>query len=248
MFSSVASHPLGGLVARSREVKGPRQRCQQRVERAFVASEEAADDARPIGATAAALEHQRQRRRRPDVHRNVGRGAHARRARQDMPVSLREHDQVAFFETNRRLADGVSPAGAAGDQVVLDDALGARDHHRRDLVRRRRFRHPRRAQLEVEVHRAGQADRTKDVRQDISGGSSAVPRRTPGHAVRTNGQVVRCIRMACKANRSLAHGCKHHTSHSVDLPRNPARPVVQAGPRRHRSSQSEGRPAGPGEG
>ena len=37
-----------------------------------------------------------------------------------------------------------------------------------DLPRRRRLRHPRRAQVEVEVHRAGQADRAQHVREDVS--------------------------------------------------------------------------------
>ena len=37
-----------------------------------------------------------------------------------------------------------------------------------DLPRRRRLRHPRRAELEVEVDGAGQTDRAKHVRQDVS--------------------------------------------------------------------------------
>ena len=45
---------------------------------------------------------------------------------------------------------------------------GARHHLRGNLPRRRRLRHPRRAQFEVEVHRTGQTDRAKHVREDVS--------------------------------------------------------------------------------
>ena len=45
---------------------------------------------------------------------------------------------------------------------------GARHHRRGNLARRRRLRHPWRAQFEVEVHRTGQTDRAKHVGEDVS--------------------------------------------------------------------------------
>ena len=131
MFSSVASHPVVACVARRREVDHGRQRGEQRIVRTFVAAEEAADDARALGAAATELVDERQRRRRASEHRHVGRRPHPGRARQDVRVALREHDEVSLAQTDRLLADRVSPARAARDQVVFDDALGARHHHRR---------------------------------------------------------------------------------------------------------------------
>ena len=136
------------------------------------------------------------------------------RARQHVRVALREQDEVALLETDRWLADDVSPARAPRDQVVLDDALGARHHRLRDLARRRRLRHPRRAQLEVEVHRAAQADRAKHVREHVSGHARSFARRTRGHPVRTSGQVGRALRTGGKRIGRCAW-LRHHTARSV---------------------------------
>jgi hypothetical protein len=83
-------------------------------------------------------------------------------------VPLREDDEISFVQPDRLLIDDLSPARAARDQVVFDHALGARHHRRRNLARRRCFRHPWSAQFEVEVHRTGQTDRSKHVGQDVS--------------------------------------------------------------------------------
>ena len=127
------------------------------------------------------------------------------------------------LQPDRRLAHGISPARATGDQVIFDDPLGARHHDRRDLARRRSLRHPRRAQLEVEVHRAGQADGTQDVGQDISRRASC----RAGRAVIRFGRRSRSfVHLEGLPGESDARAwLQHHTSHTVDLPRNLARRV-----------------------
>ena len=98
------SHPVVACVACRREVDDRRQRREQRIVRTLVAAEEAADDrARARG--------RRRRARRPAAAASIGRanidmsGA-ARmpgRARQDVRVALREHDEIAL------VADGSAP-------------------------------------------------------------------------------------------------------------------------------------------
>ena len=160
--------PARRPVVPRRKVNHSRQGGEQRVEWTFVATEKATDNPGPIGAAAAALVDDRERRRRTSEQRHVRRGTHPRCARQAMRVPLREDDEISFIQPDRLLTNDLSPAGAVRDQVVLDHALGARHHHRGNLLRWRCLRHPWRAQFEVEVHRAGQTDRSKHVRQDVS--------------------------------------------------------------------------------
>jgi hypothetical protein len=82
-------------------------------------------------------------------------------------IALGEDQQVARPQRDRRVADGVPPRLAIRDEVVLDDALRGRHDHRRDLVRCGRFRHPRRREHEVEVHRTGELNRAQHVREDV---------------------------------------------------------------------------------
>ena len=85
-----------------------------------------------------------------------------------MGIALREQNEVALVEMDRLAADRMSPARAAGDQVIFDDALGARHHFRGDRARRRRLGDPWRAQIEIEVHRSRQADCAQDVREHVT--------------------------------------------------------------------------------
>ena len=205
MFSSVPSHPAFASVACRRKVDHRRQRCQQGVVRPLVAAQEAADDARALGSAAAEFVEHRQRSRRAGEHRQVGRRPHSGSARQDVRIALREHDEVSLSQTDGLLAHRVPPARAPRDQVVLDDALSAGHHDSGDLPRRRRFRHPRRAQLEVEVHRAGQADRAKHVREDVSlhGGTLAPRTRRAGRASIRFGRAGRSAVTSRRAARDI---------------------------------------------
>jgi hypothetical protein len=59
--------------------------------------------------------------------------AHARRARDDVRVAVREHDDVAGAELHRRPVRDGGPARAGGDDVVLHHVLDAAQQERRDL-------------------------------------------------------------------------------------------------------------------
>ena len=90
-------------------------------------------------------------------------------------------------------------AAPARHEVVLDDALGAGHHDAGDLVRRRRLRHPRRREIEVEVDRSCQPDGAEHVGQDVGdhrglrddracrqdAWACRTPCRTRGNAMRT---------------------------------------------------------------
>ena len=219
MLQQRAEPSAGRLGAGRGQVDHRRQRRQQRVVGTLVAAQEAAHDPRAVAA-AAELVHQRQGRRRPGEHRHVGLRPHARRARQHVGIALGEHDEVAFAQPRRLGADRVAPARAARDHVVLDDALRPGHHGAGDLPRRRRLGHPRRAQLEVEVHRAGQPHRAQHVREHVSrhadylgyAGRASMP-------IRTRGQIrAASAGRTAYVNRTLAHG---------------------AGTRRHRKLTSE---------
>ena len=184
-----------------RQMNHARQRDEQRIVRTFVAAHERADDARTILAAAAELVDVRQRRRCARERGHVGLRAHPGRARQDVRIALRKHDQIAFVQSHRLVADRVSPARAARDHVVLDDALRARHHLVRDRGRWRRLEHPGRAELEVEVERAGQMDGAEHVGEHV--GLHAPSSRTRGHVRRTIEQVeANCRRTARQIGRA----------------------------------------------
>jgi len=117
----------------------------------------------------------------------IGCSPHPGGARDHMRIALRKQNQIALAQPQRLRADGVSPTRTARDDVVLDDALRSRHHRGGDHARRRRLRHPRRAQVEIEIDRAGQPYRAEHVGEDV-GLHPAPARRTPGHAGRTVGQ------------------------------------------------------------
>ncbi len=119
----------------------------------LVAAEKAADDPRAIGSAAAELIDEGHRRRWASERRHVRHRPHPGDARQYVRIALGENDDVSLPQAERLLADRLSPALTARDEMVFDDPLGARHHFRRNLPRRRRLHHPRRAQVEVEVHR-----------------------------------------------------------------------------------------------
>jgi hypothetical protein len=202
------------------QVNGLRERGQQGIEGPFVAPEETAHDPRAIGTAAAALDHQRQARCRPDEQRHVRLPPQVGRARQHVCVSLRKEDEVTFLETDRRFADGMPPARAACDEVVFDHPLGARHHDRRDFARWRRRRDPRRTQLEVEVDRPGQTHRAKHVREDV-GRPAAVG--CGGRASIQTGRSSRSLtHLAFWSSDSDARTWQHHhTAGSVNVPRIP---------------------------
>ena len=143
------------------------QRGEQRIEGTLVAAQETADEPRPLGASASHLVDERQRRRPARELRQVGSPSHPRRAGQDVRVALGQHEEVSLLHAERLLADGVSPARPSRDHVVFDDALGARHHGGGDIPRGRGLRHPRGAEVEVEIDGAGQADRAQHVGEDV---------------------------------------------------------------------------------
>jgi hypothetical protein len=78
-------------------------------------------------------------------------------------ITLRKHDEVAFAQPDGLLADGMTPRGAFGDQVVFDHALRAGHHSTGNLPGRWRLDHPGRAQVEIEIDRACQVNRSEHV-------------------------------------------------------------------------------------
>jgi hypothetical protein len=93
--------------------------------------------------------------------------AHARGARDDVRVAVREHDDVAGTELHRRPVREGGPARAAGDDVVLHHVLDAAQQERRDLARRRRFGDPAAVAADREEDGAAQAHVAQDVGERV---------------------------------------------------------------------------------
>jgi hypothetical protein len=71
-----------------------------------------------------------------------------------MRIAVREHDDVAGQQLDRRLADQTAPAGAPSDHVIRHQVIGMREHAVNDRLSWRRFRYPRRRRVDVEEHRS----------------------------------------------------------------------------------------------
>src|SRR6185295_369237 len=112
----------------------------------------------------------RKLRRRWQEEESLGRPRRfeARGARHDVPVALREQDDVPFVEAKRRLVHDAAPARPLRDRVELDQVLGPRHDGRDQLARRRGFRHPRRTAVDVIEDRAPQAHGAQHVGQRVT--------------------------------------------------------------------------------
>src|SRR5690242_16456989 len=96
-----------------------RQGSKERVVRAFVAAEKAADDAGAFRSAAPEFVENRKRCRRRWERRQIRRFAHAGRARQHVRVTLRKEDDVSLAEGEWRLTDDLSPARSPRDDVIF---------------------------------------------------------------------------------------------------------------------------------
>ena len=165
------------VVAAGLKVQHPRQRLDQRIERLQVAAEKAADDRR-VGAVFGRRCSRHVEAVVGDLHRpalagdlrepvEVDPAAHAGRARDDVRIAVREHDDVAGAELHRRPARDGGPARAGGDDVVLHHVLDAAQQERRDLPRRRRFGDPAAVAADREEDGAAQANVAQDVGERV---------------------------------------------------------------------------------
>src|SRR5690349_15128512 len=84
-----------------------------------------------------------------------------------MRVTVRQHDDVAGIQLERRFAVDLHPAAAFDEQVIGDEVIAAREHRFDDAAAERRLRHPRCARMHVEEERAGQPHGSQHVRQGI---------------------------------------------------------------------------------
>src|SRR6478752_10557257 len=100
-------------LAGAAQVQNARERGQQRIEWARVTAQKAANELRSL--RAAAVDGNRNRQWAPAgalVRCEVELGTHARRARNDVRISLREDDDIARLQPDRGLAEQAAPARA----------------------------------------------------------------------------------------------------------------------------------------
>ena len=94
----------------------------------------------------------------PSVDLQNRRSTQARFARNHVWVTVRNDSNVALLQSHRLGPDITherDPAGAAGDDIILDCVLSARHDRRRDLRCWRGFRDPRRSGRDVKKDRTG---------------------------------------------------------------------------------------------
>lgn len=170
----------------ARQAEKPRQARQQRIERAFVAAEIAADEARGrrIAAPHAHREGQAPLRQRPE---EIQRGVVVELRRRLEPaahhvgIAMREEDHVARVEAHRRRAGHARPPRVVQRHMIGQDPLRARQHDPSVAARLGQIEPPGRRRIHHEEQRAGEAHRPQRVRQSVprafgrGGRNSGVP-------------------------------------------------------------------------
>jgi hypothetical protein len=146
-----------------------RKRIEQRVVGSHVAAQEAAHEVHGL----AALTHRDVDGElpvlRPAIHRHIGRFAHADAARQHVGVAMRQHDDVAGVQPQRRLVAHARPARALRYDVIGDEVLGAgaRKHRANYRFALGRLGDPGLRGLHVEEDGAGETHGSQNIRQRI---------------------------------------------------------------------------------
>ena len=110
------------------------------------------------------------------IPRNVRLGSHARSAGNHVRIAEWKQHDVSCTQPNRRLAHDARPAIARGDDVVLNDVLGAGHHCWRDVLRGGRFGRPLAPPAYVKEHSASQSH-SPATRRTTCPGSSWSPAR-----------------------------------------------------------------------
>jgi hypothetical protein len=158
------------LLGSAGDEHSPGEGGEERVERPHLAAEEPADHLAPLSAARAEVHRERQRHPRRGIHPDLDRWAgEPGLAGHDVPVVLRQEDDVTGVELDRRLPLHADPARTRGDGVERDHAVDARVEERLHRSGGRAVERPGRDRVDGEEHRARQADRAKHVGEDVGG-------------------------------------------------------------------------------
>lgn len=110
-----------------------------------------------------------------------------RAARDDVPVSPREHDYLVLCQLYRFAADQVGVAGAFQNEVKGNHVARTRQDHRQHRVARKLLEDPRRLRGDPEEHSSRYPNGTEDVPQTVDLGrrSGEVARLAGLHQIHT---------------------------------------------------------------